>query len=223
MSLLSFEFTRTASASGVASDRLLMPPNRKRPVVRYVAIFRTARPWSCTRVYGFELFAPHACIRAAGCIQPLRAAQSSARQCCGRCHDHTPQIRTMRMGQSAQRCDIALRGDWVRSLFTPPRRAWRFYSLSLPFTAWWSPEESKDRYATVTHLFHVYRYLRGTWARLCHIASRYLPVALRYKTSIFAYIPRDMYAEGNSLHCITASNPTTPLHSLWHTLPGRVP
>ena len=86
--------TRTASASGVASDRLLMPPNRKRPVVRYVAIFRTARPWSCTRVYGFKLFAPHACIRAAACIQPLRAAQSSARQCCGRCHDHTPQIRT---------------------------------------------------------------------------------------------------------------------------------
>ena len=42
-----------------------------------------------------------------------------------------------------------------------------------------------------------YRYLPGTWARLCHIASRYLPVALRYKTSIFAYIPRDMYAEGN--------------------------
>ena len=59
----------------------------------------------------------------------------------------------------------------------------------------------RDRYATVTRPLHTffmsYRYLPGTWARLCHIASRYLPVALRYKTSIFAYIPRDMYAEGN--------------------------
>ena len=57
-----------------------------------------------------------------------------------------------------------------------------------------------DRYATITRPLHTffmsYRYLPGTWARLCHIASRYLPVALRYKTSIFAYIPRDMYAEG---------------------------
>ena len=57
-----------------------------------------------------------------------------------------------------------------------------------------------DRYATITRPLHAffmsYRYLPGTWARLCHIASRYLPVALRYKTSIFAYIPRDMYAEG---------------------------
>ena len=85
--------TRTAPASGVASDQLQMPPNRKRPVVRYVAIFRTARPWSCTRVYRLELLAPHACTRAAACIQPLRAAQSSARQCCGRCHDHASQFR----------------------------------------------------------------------------------------------------------------------------------
>jgi hypothetical protein len=58
----------------------------------------------------------------------------------------------------------------------------------------------RDRYATVTRPLHTffmsYRYLPGTWARLCHIASRYLPVALRYKTSIFAYIPRDMYAAG---------------------------
>jgi hypothetical protein len=61
-----------------------------------------------------------------------------------------------------------------------------------------------DRYSTVTRpLRDRYtpfscrtRYLPGTWARLCHIASRYLPVALRYKTSIFAYILRDMYAEG---------------------------
>ena len=49
-----------------------------------------------------------------------------------------------------------------------------------------------DRYATITRPLHTffmsYRYLPGTWARLCHIASRYLPVALRYKTSIFAYI-----------------------------------
>ena len=52
----------------------------------------------------------------------------------------------------------------------------------------------RDHYATVTHLFHVrvWIFLAATWARFCHIASRYLPVALRYKTSIFAYIPRDM-------------------------------
>jgi hypothetical protein len=62
----------------------------------------------------------------------------------------------------------------------------------------------RDRYATVTRPLHTffmsYRYLPGTWARLCHIASRYLPVALRYKTSIFAYIPRDMYAEGKVIY-----------------------
>ena len=28
--------------------------------------------------------------------------------------------------------------------FHASRRAWRFYSLSLPFAAWWSPHKSKD-------------------------------------------------------------------------------
>ena len=71
-----------------------------------------------------------------------------------------------------------------------------------------------DRYATITRPLHTffmsYRYLPGTWARLCHIASRYLPVALRYKTSIFAYIPRDMYAEGNCEDSSELAVETTP-------------
>ena len=37
-----------------------------------------------------------------------------------------------------------VRGERIRRLFTPFDARARFYSLSLPFAAWWSPEESKD-------------------------------------------------------------------------------
>ena len=40
---------------------------------------------------------------------------------------------------------VGVRGERIRRLFTPEvRRACGFYSLSLPFAAWWSPHKSDD-------------------------------------------------------------------------------